>query len=696
MSSGIREFLELTSPTGARHLLVPAVHVEEWSETRAYGAVREALAEGGFDARDLTDLAVERGCRSREPEAVARFLADEVARGALTAISLPEPMPKGSYPVLYPRDRAPDWDNLRPLSDLRGKDPTMEWSWVSVEVLDHTGVPYAGLEITLVHGDGRRDRVVLDDAGRHTARGVPKDGRTKVYWPQRVELSAEAKQRPGLDGFQRMPEDVRVPRDSKGKWSNLDQMGRHYRLVVDPPTPTVSITAGQFAANSSFPTPGILVPLLGISFADFFADLGLPRTDPFYQVFGHAEPDGDEAANKALSDRRAKVFAALLVGDVDSVQAIADEEKWGLREQQVILRVLRCDPGAIDGEPGAVTSRAIEIFQAEYRDGVFHRHREGQDAPRNPSLAVNGAMDDATAHALIEAFVVATSPRVAPDRMHPTHPFAGCSEFNRLEAKASRRDRRLAIVMHDELPRDHDPQPCKEGDHGACLIDGRDPVKRCSWYRAHVIDPEPGEAMHRHFDLRWLLLPNKKLLLSAVTTVPDDGEVTFQVFRTKPISSIDELGDDALGEALCERKVGLIRGGIAQLVWEPPEGFSLFDLDTWAEPIAVQRGADAWNATQRARIPVFRVEGGGTSAISPPPGDDVGRLASELACRLSDEPLQDVLVFDAFGAIELRRLDHAATGRVEDGRHPLAPDELRVLGVRYATAFAPPDEEVPR
>lgn len=686
-------FSELVSAAGARHLLVPAPQVQQWSEATAHAWLREALEDPGTDVAAIVELAASRGCGSAEPDAVARFLAAEIARGSLTAIALPEP-PRGR-PVLHPSE-APDWDDLRPISELIETDPSTELTWVSIEVVDHTGVPFAGLDVTLVHGDGRRDRVVLDDLGRHTARAVVVGSRTKVYWPPKLELSDEAKKQPGLEGFQRMPEDFAVPRRPNGKGLELGQMGRHYRLVVDPPTPTASVTAGQFGANSSFPTPGILVPLLGISFADFFADLGLPRTDPIYQVFGHAEPDGDQAANKALSDRRAKVFAALLVGDVDAVQAIADEEKWGLREQQVILRVLRCDPGAIDGEPGAVTSRAIEIFQAEYRDGVFHRHREGKDAPRNPGLAVNGAMDDATAHALIEAFVVATSPRIAAGRMHPTHPVAGCSEFNRLEVKGSRRDRRLAIVMHDELPDDHDPQPCKEGDHGACPVDGRDPVKRCSWYRSHVVDPEPTAVAHRHLDLRWLSLPNGKLLLSAVTTVPDDEEVTFQVFRTKPIAGIEELCDDALGEPLCEPKIGLVRGGIAQLVWEPPNGFSLFDLDAWSEPISVQRGADAWHATQRACIPVFRVEGGGRTAISPPPGDDVGRIASEPSSRLSEDPLQDVLVFDAFGAISVRTLDHEATGRVDDGRHPLAPDELRVVGVRYATAFAPPDEDVPR
>ncbi len=693
MPTRLDPFPTLRAHGGSRHLLVPTMQLQRWSEATAYRSVLEAMADHELAARDLVELAVERGCPSREHEEVARWLAREIGGGALTPVAVPDLFLRGSYPVLRADDAPPDWDNLRPLSDLRETDPTVEFSWVSIEVLDHTGVPYAELDVTMVHGDGRRDRVVLDDLGRHVARGVPKSGRTTTYWPPRLVLPDKAKNLPALDGFQRMPEDLPLPRSTDGRSVQLAQMGRHYRLVVQPPTPSACVSAGQFGENSSFPIPGILLPLLGIAFGDFFADLGLPRTQPIYQVFGHAEADGDEAANKALSDRRAKVFHALLLGDIDTVQAIADEETWGLREHQVILRVLRCDPGAIDGEAGAVTDHAVRVFQAEYRDGVFHRHCEGEQTPRNPALEVSGKLDAATTKALIEALVVACSPRVSPGRMHPTHPFAGCSEFNHLQQTSSRRDRRLAIVMHDELPKDHDPQPCKQGDHGACPVDGRDPVKRCSWYRMHVIDPVPEAPLHRHFDLRWLDLPNGKLLLSALTSVPDDEEVTFQVFRTKPVTSADALDDESLGEALCEPKPALIRGGIAQLVWEPPPGFSLFGLDAWLVPIEATSAASAWGAEPRACLPVFRVAGGGHVAISPPPGDDVARVASEMSSRHNAEPLEDVMVLDAFGRIERHVLQD---GRVNPGRHALAPDERRVLGVRYTLGYVPPLDEVPQ
>lgn len=685
-------FRALRSQGAVRHLLVPTVQLQRWSEAAAYRAVFEAMADHELAASDLIELAAERGCPSRERDEAARWLAREIGAGALTPVAVPDLFQRGSYPVLRPDDAPPDWDNLRPLSDLRD-DPAIEVSWVSIEVLDHTGVPYADLEVTMVHGDGRRDRVVLDDLGRHVARAVPKTGRTTTYWPPRLVLPDKARDLPALDGFQRMPDDVPLPRHTDGRSLQLPQMGRHYRLVVQPPTPGVCVSAGEFGENSSFPTPGILLPLLGISLGDFFADIGLPRTQPIYQVFGHAEADGAEAANKALSDRRAKIFHALLVGDIDTVQAVADEERWGLREHQVILRVLRCDPGAIDGEPGDVTDHAVRVFQAEYRDGVFHRHREGEETPRNPNLEVSGKLDAATAKALVEALVVACSPRIAQGRMHPTHPFAGCSEFNHLEKKSTRRDRRLAIVMHDELPKDHDPQPCKQGDHGACPVDGRDPVKRCSWYRTHVVDVPPEMPLHRHFDLRWLALPNGRLLLSAVTSVPDDGEVTFQVFKTKPIAGLNEISDEILGEALCEPKPALIRGGIAQLVWEPPAEFSLFALDQWLVPVEATSAAAAWGTTQRACIPVFRVVGGGYVAISPPPGDDLARIASEATSRHNDEPLQDVMAIDAFGGIERHVL---RDGRVNPGRHPLAQEERRVVGVRYTLGYVPPSDEVPQ
>lgn len=81
--------------------------------------------------------------------------------------------PRGLRPMMHRGARPPvDWADAVPLSSLQRREPTVEYGWVSIELVSHLGVPFAGTEVTLVHCDARRDRVVLDATGRHAARAV--------------------------------------------------------------------------------------------------------------------------------------------------------------------------------------------------------------------------------------------------------------------------------------------------------------------------------------------------------------------------------------------------------------------------------------------------------------------------------------------------------------------------------------------
>lgn len=466
------------------------------------------------------------------------------------------------------------------------------------------------------------------------------------------------------------------------------ERGFDHRIVVQRATlvDAAPLTLGGFPEGSSFPTPSILAPLLALALGDAFdalvRGLGIGRDGGHrrLQVFGHAEHTGDPVAGKALADRRAQLFVAMLRADVDTVRSIRDIEGWALREDQAMLRVLRCDPGAIDGEWGDVTAHAVAMFRREYRAGVFHRHRT--DGPHDPGLADGDALDAATRDALIEAFVVACSPALDDSRLVPMAA-VGCSELNPLGPTSSSLDRRLSILSHADLPAHHDRQPCRTGDVEACPIDARHGHLQCQWYRTHVRDPLPEQALHRHLDARWMLLPNGKILLSALTTVPDDGVVTFQIFRTAPVAGVEEIVDDVLVDALCEPKVALVRHGIAQLVWDPPADFSLDDVDAWLEPIPARA---ARGAIQRARVPVFLVEGGGARLVSGPPGDDLGRVMAEPNSRLDGAPIRAAIALDAFG--RLLSVD-LADGHVVSDRHALAADEPRVVGLRLSSAWLP-------
>lgn len=84
-------------------------------------------------------------------------------------------------------------------------------------------------------------------------------------------------------------------------------------------------------------------------------------------VFGHADPTGDDAYNKALSGRRALAVYALLTRRADLWDDLYERpfkgDRWSLRSIQTILTSLGHDPGAIDDDLGPRTRRALSAFQ---------------------------------------------------------------------------------------------------------------------------------------------------------------------------------------------------------------------------------------------------------------------------------------------------------------------------------------------
>ncbi len=457
-------------------------------------------------------------------------------------------------------------------------------------------------------------------------------------------------------------------------------VGEHNQVVLVRPerVRAVPVGFGAFDTDSCFPTPGALATGLRVSLEQLARHVdGGPDTS-IYQFFGHAEPSGDDAHNKSLSDRRAEVIRAFFVADVDAVLAIAQSEEWSTREQQVMLRMLKCDPGAIDGELGPVTEDAVRLFQHEYSDGIFHRHLPGR--PDVAPLPDDGQLQGATAAALIEAYVQATSPQLDPAQVHPTHPTVGCSEFNQAVLETPAYNRRICLVVYEQLPPFHDRAPCMAGDHTVCPIDDRDEHSRCLWYREHVIDPRLSELVHLHTDLRWMVLPNGKILLSALTTLCEGESISFQVYRTNPISVQDTVTAEVLGEQLSGELSGIIRGSVAQVVWDPPSDFDLFE--SGLVPFTIEQLMARDTANTRARIPVFRVWGGGSESISPPPGRELGRTPRDP--RNLDESSQLGFVgIDWWGSV----FQHATAEEERTGTtlHPLVHDEPRIRSKRHAT-----------
>ena len=342
------------------------------------------------------------------------------------------------------------------------------------------------------------------------------------------------------------------------------QVGENNRVILVRPERVRPVGDGRagFSHDSSFPLPATLSIFWEFKtprsvFRHLPHGRTVPTTGRVFQVYAHSSESGDEDYNKGLTDRRAAVAISLLRADVEAFKAeLAASGYETLEYHQVMLRVLGCDPGPIDGEPGDLTEQATAMFQRRYAAGDFHRHTPAEPQNREP-FPEPGVLDDTTLAALVEAFVVANGAHVEETALHPTHPAHGCSEFNRL-ADEPLAQRRLTLLARTSLPQHSELAPCT-AEASACAVVDDEPY-RCLYYREHVhgrndlFDP-------RFFDPRWLALPNGHFFLSALTTLPDDAAVTFRIYDT-------EDGIE-FGETLSAELSGIVKLGVAMVVWAP-------------------------------------------------------------------------------------------------------------------------------
>jgi len=370
---------------------------------------------------------------------------------------------------------------------------------------------------------------------------------------------------------------------------------------------TLTLPGGCFPFDSSFPGPGV-AEFLGHARAAAASDRARPLG-----VFGHADATGDLAHNKVLSDRRAKAVYALLTGDLALFDEVAEAEGWPLACYQAMLRGLGCNPGAIDGETGALTDAAVAAFQHEYGRDVYHR-----DGPAraHPPLDATGTLDDATRAALRDAYVAYHSVRLPADRFLGPR-CSGCSELNPV-SDTGRENRRVTIAIWGSEAPDAGAFPCVEGDVSACPSEGG----ACKFYRAHVGDqPLPADMIIPFYDFEWIRTPTGNVHLSALTPLADTNDVRISVFRCtdEPPAEMDSSEGGprpAPGEKLAELP-GLVRSGVAYALWTPPPCLDPDDVATWYldgddAPEGAHEGAWA--------PPVFLVESGPYWALSGPPG----------------------------------------------------------------------------
>lgn len=144
-------------------------------------------------------------------------------------------------------------------------------------------------------------------------------------------------------------------------------------------------------------------------------------------------------------------------------------------------------------------------------------------------------------------------------------------------------------------------------------------------------------------------------MLSALTTLEDGAAVDFQVFTSTLISGPEDIDTAALDRPVGEALEGAVRLGIAQAVWTPPEGYDPFDYDTWFEAhdeaALIADPALLWAKRPSVQAPLFQVSGGGTVAVSEPPGQDLRRIRwTDPDGKHVVEP-STALAFDAYGRV---------------------------------------------
>ncbi len=330
------------------------------------------------------------------------------------------------------------------------------------------------------------------------------------------------------------------------------EVGQHNQVVLVRPkrTRAVRTTGVGFAEGSAFPLCGALMVLWRGQ------EAGAPFThhtarDPGWdgsvlQLYGHSTP-AEQTDDKALSQRRSRAARALICSDVAAFHALADEDGWGDAQSQSMLRTLGCDPGPVDGTPERLTQTAVRTFAERYNRGVYHRNA----SPPPTTIPEDGELSRAIHEAIRDAFVCAHGLGTPDDQLHPSHPVHGCCGFNRA-SDAVPANRRVTVLTYPVTPELSHNAPCTLGDSQACAVVD-DHANSCMWFREHVIEASPDTPTL--LDPRWLWIGENRYVLSALTTADDDETVHFEVF--------DSAADDAEPEQL----EGVVRGGVAAVVW---------------------------------------------------------------------------------------------------------------------------------
>lgn len=214
---------------GCQAMLVPSHDVIRVSDVHS---ARHLLARTpGGPSAELRDLARRSGSIDvfADDDDVNDAIAELIASGEYSAVIVQRPHADSSGFGLAGPDGA--WSQATRLADLAGPEAPPGLHTLGLSLLDRTGVPYAGLELRLVHSNGSRERIVLDALGRWHSEAVPGPGPTRVELPAELALTEGQRRGRAVEGFVLAAGDVVVERHPVGNVT-LAVLDREYRIIV--------------------------------------------------------------------------------------------------------------------------------------------------------------------------------------------------------------------------------------------------------------------------------------------------------------------------------------------------------------------------------------------------------------------------------------------------------------------------------
>ena len=232
-------------------------------------------------------------------------------------------------------------------------------------------------------------------------------------------------------------------------------------------------------------------------------------------VYGHTEQDEQEAPLKISRNRGLAAFS-FIIGDVDRWADLAEKERWGVWEQQCMLRALGFFKTKPTGNLGPITRKAVQDFITFLN--------EARCKNINPMLGLSEAYIRKELYR--EYLNLKRSEIELPSsafRLVAGYPYVGCCAFNRYQARETlhEENRRVVFLILQESPNFPATFPCRSSTAGPCEQESQKPGDRaikgfkCKFYDEMVREEKQAAAKdiapHPQDEPPWITIARKEI-----------------------------------------------------------------------------------------------------------------------------------------------------------------------------------------